>query len=46
LHREAGIVHWECCQWQHNVALSGSISLQPHKCSFVLKRAKREKART
>jgi len=23
------IVHRECCQWQHNVALSGSIPLQP-----------------
>jgi hypothetical protein len=22
-------VHWECRQWQHNVALSGSIPLQP-----------------
>jgi len=30
LHRAAGlIVLRECRQWQHNVALSGSIPLQP-----------------
>lgn len=23
------IVHWECCHWQHNVVLRGSIPLQP-----------------
>jgi hypothetical protein len=39
LHRAAGfhpiggriIVHRECRQWQHNVAFSGSIPLQPGK---------------